>query len=227
MENIKDSPSFQRPREKMWQQGAAALSDTELLAALLGNGVKGKNVFHLARAILCLLGKNGREFDIQQLLSIDGIGLAKACQLTAAMEFARRRFFDNPAVVREARDVLPSISHIAAKRQEYFLCISLNGANEVVGNRVITIGLLNSSQIHPREVFADVIAERASSVILAHNHPSGLLEASLEDIEVTNQMLEAGRILGITVLDHIIVTKKGYLSFKEEGLLRDSALIIS
>ena len=98
-------------------------------------------------------------------------------------------------------------------------CISLNGANEVIGNRVVTVGLLNSSQIHPREVFADVISDRAASIILAHNHPSGVLKPSPDDIAITEQMIEAGKILGISVLDHIIITKKGYISLKEKGLM--------
>ena len=200
------------------KQGAEALSDTELLAVLLGSGVKGNGVLQVARAILQRFDRNV-ELDVNKLLAIDGVGLAKACQVMAALEFARRRFFHSSTVIRQARDVLPQLSYIAGKKQEYFLCIALNGAKEVISNRVITIGLLNSTQIHPREVFADVIAGRADSVILAHNHPSGILEASPDDIAVTNQMLEAGKILGISLLDHIIITKNGYLSFKEEGLI--------
>ena len=108
---------------------------------------------------------------------------------------------------------------IADKKQEHFICLSLNGANEVIGNRVVTVGLLNSSQVHPREVFAEVISDRAASVILAHNHPSGVLKPSPEDITINQQLVDAGKILGITVLDHIIITKNGYLSFKEAGLM--------
>jgi len=218
VKKIKDFPSFKRPREKLVKQGAEALSDTELLAVLLGSGVKGNGVLQVARAILQRFDRNV-ELDVNKLLAIDGVGLAKACQVMAALEFARRRFFHSSTVIRQARDVLPQLSYIAGKKQEYFLCIALNGAKEVISNRVITIGLLNSTQIHPREVFADVIAGRADSVILAHNHPSGILEASPDDIAVTNQMLEAGKILGISLLDHIIITKNGYLSFKEEGLI--------
>lgn len=143
----------------------------------------------------------------------------KACQIVAAFEFARRRLFKDLLVVKKAKDILPLILHIADKKQEHFLCISLNGANEVIGNRVVTVGLLNSRQVHPREVFADVISDRAAAVILAHNHPSGVLKPSPDDIAITEQMVEAGKILGISVLDHIIITKKGYLSFKEKGLM--------
>jgi len=105
------------------------------------------------------------------------------------------------------------------KKQEYFVCISLNGAGEIVGNRIITVGLLDHSLVHPREVFADPITDRAASVILVHNHPSGILESSKQDILMTKQLVEAGSVLGIKVLDHLIVSKKGYLSMKEKGLL--------
>ena len=219
MKNIKDIPHFNRPREKLIERGPEALSETELLAILLGSGVKGKNVLQVARSILKKLNSASKKPDVKNLMAIEGIGLAKACQIIAAVEFSRRRFFTDSGIVQTAKDVLPFISHIAYKKQENFLCISLTGANEIIGNRVVTIGLLNSSQIHPREVFADAISDRAASVILAHNHPSGLLKPSPEDLAVTEQMLAAGKILGISVLDHIIITKKGYFSFKEQGLL--------
>ncbi|MBU0699339.1 MAG: JAB domain-containing protein, partial [Proteobacteria bacterium] len=103
--------------------------------------------------------------------------------------------------------------------QEYFLCISLSGANEVIGNRIVTVGLLNTNQVHPREVFADAISDRAAGIILAHNHPSGILTPSADDVATTRQLVDAGNIIGISVLDHIIVTKNGFLSFKEKGLM--------
>ena len=115
--------------------------------------------------------------------------------------------------------MLPLISYIADKKQEYFLCLSLNGANEIIGNRIVTVGLLNANQIHPREVFVDAISDRAASVIFAHNHPSGVLKPSPDDIAATRQLVKAGKILGIAVLDHIIITKKGYLSLKQKGFI--------
>ena len=220
MKNIKDIPTFDRPREKLAAHGAKALSDPELLVILLGSGIPGKNVFQIAHSILRKFDRNGKNMmDVKSLVTIDGVGFAKACQILAAFEFARRRLFRDLVVVRNVQDVLPLISHIADKKQENFICISLNGANEVIGNRVVTVGLLNSTQIHPREVFADVISDRAAAVMLAHNHPSGILKPSTDDIAMTKQMVEAGRILGISVLDHIIITRKGYLSFKKEGLI--------
>jgi len=219
MKSIKDLPTFNRPREKMAAQGPEALSDQELLAIILGSGVKGKNVFHVARVILQTIDKQRGKIELKSLLAIEGIGLAKACQVVASLEFARRRSAKGLLVIQKAQDVLPLIMPIADKKQEHFLCLSLNGANEVIGNRVVTVGLLNSSQVHPREVFAEVISDRAASVILAHNHPSGVLKPSPEDITINQQLIDAGKILGITVLDHIIITKKGYLSFEEAGLM--------
>jgi len=219
MKSIKDLPTFNRPREKMAAQGPEALSDQELLAIILGSGVKGKNVFHVARGILQTIDKQRGKIELKSLLAIEGIGLAKACQVVASLEFARRRSAKGLLVIQKAQDVLPLIMPIADKKQEHFLCLSLNGANEVIEKRVVTVGLLNSSQVHPREVFAEVISDRAASVILAHNHPSGVLKPSPEDITINQQLIDAGEILGITVLDHIIITKKGYLSFKEAGLM--------
>lgn len=214
---IKDLQDYDRPREKLHAKGAAALSDPELLAILIGSGVKGVNALELASKILRELGQRMDRLDIQALQAIEGIGLAKACQIVAAFELARRHLLKERATIREAKDVLPFIQHIREKKQEYFVCLSLNGANEVIESRVVTVGLLNSNQVHPREVFADPIADRAASVILAHNHPSGTLEASAEDLALTQRLVKAGKLLGINVLDHIIVTKRGYLSLKQVG----------
>jgi len=219
LKSIKDIPDFDKPREKLAHKGAAALSDAELLAVILGSGVKGKDVFKVARDILRLYNNGTGNIGIHDLTAVQGIGFAKACQIMASFEFARRRLSKQNHVIQKAEDILPFISHIADKKQEYFLCISLNGANEVIEKRVITVGLLNSNQVHPREVFVDAISDRAAYVILAHNHPSGSLKVSADDITTTKQLIESGKILGITVLDHIIITKNGYLSFKEKGLL--------
>lgn len=219
MKRIKDIPDFDRPREKLAAKGPEALSDSELLAVLLGSGAKGKDVFQVARAILRKLDNDKEKIDVKTLISIGGIGLAKACQIVASFEFARRRLLKESIVIQKAEDILPLIARIANKKQEYFLCISLNGANEVIGNRVVTVGLLNTNQVHPREVFVDAISDRAASVILAHNHPSGILKPSPDDIATTRQLVDAGKILGISVLDHIIITKKGHLSFKERDLM--------
>ena len=219
MKHIKEIPDFDRPRERLASKGPKALSDTELLAVLLGSGVKGKDVFQVAHAILQKLDRDGEKINVKALVSIEGVGFARACQIVASFELARRRLFKKSFVIQNAEDALPLISYIAGKKQEYFLCISLNGANEVIRNRVVTVGLLNTNQVHPREVFADAISDRAASIILAHNHPSGVLKPSPNDLAATKQLVDAGKILGIPVLDHLIITKKGFLSFKEMGLI--------
>ena len=187
MKHIKDIPDFDRPREKLAAKGPEALSDSELLAILLGSGVKGKDVFQVARSVLRKLDKDKGKIGIKALVSIEGVGFAKACQIVASFELARRILLKESIVIQKAEDVLPLISYIADKKQEYFLCISLNGANEVIGNRVVTVGLLNANQVHPREVFVDAIADRAASIIIAHNHPSGVLKASRDDIDTTKR----------------------------------------
>jgi DNA replication and repair protein RadC len=136
------------------------------------------------------------------------MGSAKACQIMAGFELARRYLIKNEVKITSPTDVLPLVSNLVDKKQEYFVCISLNGAGEVVGNRIITVGLVDHSLVHPREVFADAITDRAASVILVHNHPSGTLEPSNQDLVMTKQLVEAGSILGIKVLDHLIISKK-------------------
>jgi len=216
---IKDLEDINRPREKLIAKGAAALSDMELLAALLGSGTRGMGVLELASTILSQLEQRLDRADVPTLRKITGVGQAKACQIVAALELARRHLAGEKAPIREAKDALPFLQQIRDKRQEYFVCLSLDGANEVIESRVVTVGLLNTNQVHPREVFVHPIADRAASVILAHNHPSGTLAASAEDISLTKRLLKAGEILGITVLDHLIVTKHGHLSLKQAGHL--------
>jgi len=208
-----------RPREKLIAKGPAALSDVELLAVLLGSGVKGIGVLDLSAKILRTLEGRFDRIDVQTLQSIGGVGRAKACQLAAAFELARRHLTSERTVIREAKDVLPYLKEFRCRKQEHFVCLSLNGANEVIECRVVTVGLLNTNQVHPREVFADPIVDRAAAVVVAHNHPSGALEASPEDLALTKRLAKAGELLGIRVLDHLIVTEKAYLSLKQEGHL--------
>ncbi|MCI2424585.1 DNA repair protein RadC [Candidatus Acetothermia bacterium] len=216
---IKDLPNFDRPREKLVQRGVEALSDTELLAILLGSGSKKRTVLELAAAILTRIDHRIDQLTVAALQEVDGVGQAKACQIVAALEFARRYLSNRRTVISKPADILPFINHIAAKKQEYFICVSLNGANEIIASRVVTVGLLTSNQVHPREVFADPIVDRAAAVILAHNHPSGTLKPSDDDIQVTQRLIKSGKILGIEVLDHIIVTQDGHIS-----LLQNSAV---
>lgn len=214
---IKDLPDFARPREKLLKKGPGALSDAELLAIILRTGVAGKSALDLAHVLLQKAGHELPLWSVEDFRKVPGVGKAKACQIVAAFELARRFFQRERPVIREPRDIIPYIQHIADKKQEYFLCLTLNGAREVIQTRIVTVGLLDSSQVHPREVFADAIADRAAGIIVAHNHPSGKLEPSPHDLAITRQLAEAGKILGIELLDHIIVTRAGWVSLKREG----------
>lgn len=219
MKKIAEIPDIDKPREKLIRRGASALSDTELLAVLIGKGFPGKDVLEVASEIEQKFKENLDKIGFEELTQIEGIGAAKACQILASFELARRYFGKKDVKITFPADVLPFVRDIVDKKQEHFVCITLNGANEVIGNRVITVGLLNVNQVHPREIFSDAIADRAASVILVHNHPSGKTEPSRDDIEITKRLKEAGEILGIRVQDHLIVSKEGYTSMKEEGLL--------
>jgi DNA repair protein RadC len=216
---IADLPKHDRPREKMQSKGAAALTDEELVAILLGSGIKGHDVMTVAKRIVRLVDDQHGRPDLADLQRLEGVGPAKATLIAAALEFARRRIRPEGLKIKTPVDVLPLVRHYGDRKQEHFLCISLNGANEVITTRVVSVGLVNKTQVHPREVFADPITDRASAVILAHNHPSGNLAPSKEDLQITRQLKEAGETLGISVLDHIIFSRQGHYSFLENGEL--------
>src|SRR6056297_265897 len=209
-----------RPREKLLMHGAVRLPDRELVALIVGSGVKGNRVEKIADKLLETLDQMDHErVDVKMIRGIPGIGDAKAAQISAALEFARRRFRPAAMRIRYPQDVLPVIRHFADRKQEHFLSISLNGAHEVIETRVVSIGLVNKTVVHPREVFSDPLQDRAAAVIAAHNHPSGNLDPSDEDREVTQRLKEAGLLLGIPLLDHIIFTRTGHYSFLEHQFL--------
>ncbi len=216
---IADIPLHERPREKLQGKGAASLSDVELMAILLGSGTKGQDVMSLANRVVQLVDAENGSPRLDDLQKLDGVVPAKATLISASLEFARRRIRPEGLRISFPADVLPLIRHYADRKQEHFLCVSLNGANEVITSRVVSVGLVNKTQVHPREVFADPITDRAAAVVLAHNHPSGSLEPSKEDTAVTKQIKAAGETLGIRVLDHIIFNHTGYYSFLEQGNL--------
>jgi len=216
---MRDLPNSERPREKLCQQGPKALSDLELLAVVLGNGTHKHDVLWLAREILKKLDKNSLPVSPESLQQIEGVGPARAMKICAALEFARRRIHPEGLKIILPVDILPLVRHFADRKQEHFLCTSLNGANEVIATRVVSVGLVNRTQVHPREVFADPIADRAVSVIVAHNHPSGCVVPSNQDVEVTRRLKAASETLGIRLLDHIIFTRSGYYSFQEHNQL--------
>jgi DNA repair protein RadC len=219
MKSIKDLPRNERPREKLLEKGAGFLSDQELLAVILGKGTQKDDVLSLSRKIVTIIDEKGLGFSAKDLMDLDGIGAAKATAIAAAFEFVRRRIKPEGLKIKFPADILPLIQHYGDRKQEHFLSVSLNGANEVMNVRVVSMGLVNKTPVHPREVFADIIAERASAVIVAHNHPSGDVTPSAEDLKITKQLKEAASILGLSVLDHIIFSAKGYYSFAEHDEL--------
>jgi DNA repair protein RadC len=219
MKRMRDLPLGDRPREKMRIRGPQSLSDAELLSILLGSGNKSVGVMTMAQRLLAILDRTGTEPMIEQLCQVEGIGLAKATVIAAALEFSRRRIRPRGTKISFATDVYPLIRHIADRQQEHFLCISLNGANEVIAVRIVSVGLVNRALVHPREVFADPITDRASAVIVAHNHPSGNLTPSEDDLAVTRQLKDAGATLGIRLLDHIIFNAESCFSLLDVGHL--------
>lgn len=219
MKKIADIPKLDRPREKLQNKGAEALSDLELMAVLLGRGVEGHDVFSVATRVLKIMDAANNGPSLEELQKIEGVGPAKAGLISAALEFARRRIRPEGLKISFPPDVLPLIQHFGDRKQEHFICISLNGANEVITSRVVSVGLVNKTHVHPREVFADPITDRASAIIIAHNHPAGELQPSKEDIKITADLKAAGQILGIKLLDHIIFNQKGYYSFLERGAI--------
>lgn len=216
---LHDIPKHDRPREKLLLKGAPALSDQELLAVLLGKGTSGSDVMKLAAKLVKVVDGKGVSLNPEHLMEHEGVGEAKAALILAAMEFARRRIKPEGAKIETPADLLPHVRHYSDRRQEHFLCASINGANEVLNIRVVSIGLVDRSPVHPREVFAEALADRASAIIVAHNHPSGSLEPSPNDVEVTAQLKAAGEVMGISLLDHIIFNRSGYYSFLENGSL--------
>jgi DNA repair protein RadC len=215
----------ERPREKLFKYGPTYLSNEELIAVILGSGTRGNDVFCISKKVLgyleenvSLIRENFPTF-FHGLLKVKGLGFAKAALIAASCELQSRLTGDQKHIIKNAVDILPYISYLATKRQEYFVCINLNGGNRVMSNRVITIGLIDQALVHPREVFSDAVKEKAAKVIVAHNHPAGNSAPSNEDVDITNNLVKASGILGITFLDHIIITDDGYFSFREDGLL--------
>ncbi len=217
MKRIHDLPVNDRPREKLQHKGAHALSDLELLAILIGSGTRGQGVLSMASRLLQILDGSGPSAGLEELCSVSGVGPAKASVIVAALEFARRRIRPHGLKISFPPDVYPLIRHIADRRQEHFLCVSLNGANEVIAVRTVSVGLVNRALVHPREVFADPITDRAAAIIVAHNHPSGNLAPSPDDLAVTRQLKDAGQTLGIKLLDHLIFNHNNYCSLLEKG----------
>jgi len=221
---IHDLPADERPRERLVKFGEQALSAQELLQLILGRGIAGESVVVTAQKLLSQFGSLQRlaEASIEELSLIKGIGLAKAAQIKAAFEIGRRLFTQTlPYKNKELTDPEKVYRLIKSKLKDYhkehFYIIALNSRNHSIAE--VSVGSLNASIVHPREVFAEAIKNKAASVIFVHNHPSGDSEPSEGDLVTTKRLVEAGKILEIEVVDHIIVTNNSFLSFKERKLL--------
>jgi len=220
---VGDLPRVDRPREKMIQKGSSALTDAELLAVIIGRGTRGASVLTISDELV-------RHFGVSRLPSavlkdveaVKGMGSAKACQLLACVELGRRmfRYDDEPSVtIRRPEDAAALGKELSGARKEHFFTLYLDTRNRVIRKETISIGTLNASLVHPREVFQPAVECSAASVILVHNHPSGEAEPSREDLLLTKRLVSAGEIMGIDVLDHVIVARRCFVSLKERKLM--------
>ena len=212
MTKMSDRRKDLRPREKLQAKGAESLSDYELLMAIIGSGNAQADVTKIARDVQKLLKEKGSALTYDDLLGVKSLGPAKATQIMAGFELWRRQFeVSERPIIDSPEKVVEQLTDIRTKQQEYFVCLTLDGANRLIAKRIISIGTLTSSLVHPREVFSDAITDRAASIIVAHNHPSGNLQPSGADRAVTERLREAGELLGVTLLDHLIITKDSFV----------------
>ena len=211
---IKNLPKHERPREKLIEKGVENLRDNELMAILLRTGIEGKNVLKVSEEILKKFPKKKLlSLDFEKLSGIKGIGAGKACLLLSAFELTKRALDvedNNLPTINNAKDAVAQLQELRTAKKEHFVVLYLNARNQLIHKETISVGTLNASLVHPREVFKPAIDCLASNIILAHNHPSGDVEASEEDIELTRRIKRAGDIIGIEVIQHIIISNNNY-----------------
>lgn len=228
---LHDLPKSERPRERLKRLGPDSLSAQELLSLILGRGVRGESVSMTSQKLLSYFGslEGIMNASLEDLQSVKGLGLAKASQLKACFEIARRVFTKNEIAeevqqkeITSAEEVYELIkSKISNYAKEHFVVLSFDTRNKFLGVDTISVGILNANLVHPRETFDAAIRRHAAQIIVTHNHPSGDPEPSEDDLEITKRLVEAGKILGIEVIDHIVVTKNSFFSFKEKGLIKE------
>ncbi|WP_028547677.1 RadC family protein [Paenibacillus sp. UNC451MF] len=222
---LRDVPNEERPRERMMQYGAQALSNAELLAILLRTGTVQESAVHLAQRLLSQAGglRSLVDMSLQQITEIKGIGAAKGLQIQAGIELGRRLArsgMKETVTVRSPEDVSGLLMEdMRYLQKEHFVCLFLNTKNHIIGQETLSMGSLNAAIVHPREVFRAAIKRSSASIICVHNHPSGDPTPSSEDIQLTQRLVEAGEIIGIDVLDHIVIGDRRYVSLKEQGMM--------
>jgi len=219
MAKIKDIPKIDRPRERFLKKGPEALSKSDLLAILLGSGIKGTNVQQLSQQIIKKFGKDFLNITVDDLQEISGIGQAKALQIASAISLVKRFYTDdqtNEIKISSSQDVISLTYDLRDKKKEHLVCLYLNARNVLLKKEVISIGLLDKTLLHPREIFYPATELNAASVILVHNHPSGDSTPSEKDVEIVEKIAQAGEIMGISVIDFVIISEKGNYSFYEK-----------
>lgn len=218
---IKNLERVEQPREKLLKYGAEKLTEEELLAILLRTGLAGKNVLEVAKSVTKRFpGVGLASATVSELTAVMGVGEVKALELVACFELGRRLLKDKQvALVLSPRAVWERMEDLRASKKEHFVVFYLDTQNQLILRDIVSIGTLNASLVHPREVFEPAIKHSVSHIIVAHNHPAGSLEPSEEDVQVTRRLRDAGVLLGIQLLDHVIVTPTGYVSLKEQNLL--------
>lgn len=218
MTKIKDIPKIDRPRERFLKKGPDALSKSDLLAILLGSGIKGKNVQKLSQQIIQKFGKGFLTISVDDLQEVSGIGQAKALQIVSAVSLVKRFYQEeksNEVAIKNSQDVLSITYDLRDKKKEHLVCLYLNARNILLKKEVVSVGLLDKTLLHPREIFHPATELNAASVILVHNHPSGDATPSEKDIQVVEKIAQAGEIMGIPVIDFIIVSENNHHSFNE------------
>jgi len=223
MPKIKDLPKIERPREKLEKYGPERLSNSELFAILLRTGSKGVNVVELSNKILKKFSSDGlTKATAKELKNTFGLGTAKACGIIACFELGRRLLQNKQTfLILSPKDVWDELKDIRGNKKEHFVVFFLDARNQEIKREIISMGSLNINIVHPREVFEPAVRNLAAQIIIAHNHPSGDPQPSKEDLEVTQKLVEAGKILGIEVANHVIVSKDKFVSLKEKGAIND------
>jgi len=218
---IKETPKVDRPREKLIQYGPKKLTNSELLAIILSSGTKEKNVLQLAQSVFRQYpDENIKKASFESLEKTKGIGTVKACQIIACLELGKRfqqKMPTNPIV--SPKVVWQELQDTRDHKKEYFVVFYLDQGNQIIKKETISVGILNASLVHPREVFEPAIKYLAARLIVSHNHPSGDSSPSLDDLNLTKRLIETGKVIGIEVIDHVIVTKDNFFSFKENKLI--------
>ncbi|EKE13997.1 MAG: hypothetical protein ACD_12C00720G0007 [uncultured bacterium] len=225
---LHDLPVNERPRERLIRYGVESLSLQELLSLIFGRGIKGESVTNISQKLISIFTSLDQlsEASIEELKEIRGLGLAKACQLKACFEISKRLVKEEKlnknknAIIKSPKDIFSLLKEkVVNFHKEYFMVASLDNRNKIISIDVVSIGTLSSSLIHPRETFETAIKNHAALIIICHNHPSGELKPSEDDLIITQNLVKAGKLLGIEVADHLIITKDGYLSFREKKLM--------